>query len=61
MKALLMETFSENQVDICTYGNMKTAIIFLYGMCLEEIAREDLEYQDEQFPMIVAAVARKES
>lgn len=59
MKELFQEIFKEEQVKVYTYGNMKTAIAFMYGICQEEMERTDLEYQDEQFPMIVAAVARK--
>lgn len=59
MRRLLEEVFDVEQIEVCTYGNMKAAIAFLYGMCLEEMKIEDLEYVDEQFPMIVAAGARK--
>lgn len=59
MKKLMLEAFEEDQVEVCSYGNMKAAIAFMYGMCQEELEVSDLEYADEQFPMIVAAAARK--
>lgn len=59
IQCLLSEAFPQQNIDVYTYGNMKAAIAFLYGICLEEINQEDLKYQDEQFPMIVAATARK--
>ena len=59
MRKLLSEAFMENQIEVYTYGNMKAAIGFLYGVCQEEMEPADLEYRDEQFPMIVAASARK--
>lgn len=59
MKKLLLEVFEENQIEVCTYGNMKMAIAFMFGLCQEDMNITDLEYMDEQFPMIIAAVARK--
>lgn len=59
MRKLLSEVFIENQIEVYAYGNMKAAMGFLYGVCQEEMEPADLEYRDEQFPMIVAASARK--
>ena len=59
MKKLLAEVFDESQIEVYSYGNMKAAMAFLFGVCQEEMNLADLEYYDEQFPMIVAAIARK--
>lgn len=59
MRKWLSEIFEEEQIQVYTYGNMKAAAAFMFGLCLEEMNTDDLEYQDEQFPMIIAAVARK--
>lgn len=59
MRNLLSETFKEDQIEVYTYGNMKAAIAFMFGLCQEDMNPADLEYQDEQFPMIIAAIARK--
>lgn len=59
MKKLFQEAFKAEQIEVYTYGNMKAAIAFMYGMCQEEIKQSDLDYQDGQFPMIVAVHARK--
>ena len=47
-------------VKVQAYGNVKALICFLYGLCLEDMKVEELDYFDEQYPMIVTAVARKE-
>ncbi len=59
MKKLLAEVFDESQIEVYSYGNMKAAVAFMFGVCQEEMDLADLEYYDEQFPMIVAAIARK--
>lgn len=59
MRELLQEAFAEDQIEVHAYGNMKAAIASMFGMCQEEMNLADLEYQDEQFPLIVAAIARK--
>lgn len=60
LRKLLSECFLDNRVEISTYGNMKASIAFLYGICQEEMKQSDLEYHDEQFPLIIGAVCRKE-
>ena len=59
MKKLLAEVFEESQIEVYSYGNMKAAMAFMFGVCQEEMNLADLEYYDEQFPMIIAAIARK--
>lgn len=59
MRELLSDVFEEDQIEIYAYGNMKAAVAFMFGLCQEEMNLADLEYQDEQFPMIIAAIARK--
>lgn len=59
MKNLFSEVFCEENVIVETYGNMKAAIAFLYGLCAEEIPKEELLIKDEQFPMLVSIVAKK--
>ncbi len=60
IKKLLCNYFKEEQVEVRSYGNVKTAIAFLYGLCAEDLQSSDFAYDDEQFPMIVVASARKE-
>lgn len=53
------ESFKMENVTIETYGNMKIAMAFLYGMCAEELLEDDFLYRDEQYPMIIAIKATK--
>ena len=59
LKRLLSETFGEENVKVTCYGNAKTSAAMLYGLCLEDMSEEDLEYTDEQYPMLIGAVCRK--
>lgn len=59
MKKILLESFDEREIKVYTYGNMKAAMAFLYGICQEEMRQSDLEYYDEQFPLIIGATCRK--
>lgn len=60
MRKILCECFPKDSVEVCSYGNVKTTICFLYGLCIENLLESDFEYNDEQYPMVIAAVARKE-
>lgn len=59
----LRKLFEENpevdSVEIFTYGNVKTAAAFLYGISFEELNRTDLEPCDPNYQLIIAAVVRK--
>lgn len=59
MKRLLMGKFEESKINILSYGNVKTAISFLYGLCQEDLDEADYSYDDEQYPVIVAGIAQK--
>ena len=56
---LFSECFDSKNVEVTTYGNVKAAIAFLYGLCAEEVPNETFEYQDEQYPMVVTIRAIK--
>jgi SAM-dependent methyltransferase len=47
--------------DIVTkgYGNILAAVAFLYGIAAEELAHDELEYDDPVYPLIACAVVRK--
>lgn len=51
--------FEKDKVSVYSYGNMKTAIAFMYGICLEEMDVSDLEYEDEQYPLVLGIFVRK--
>ena len=56
----LMETVANpEKIDIYTYGNVKSACAFLYGVASEELSKEDLEYSDPDYQLSICAVVRR--
>jgi SAM-dependent methyltransferase len=56
---LFGEVFGADQVTVRSYGNVLSAIAFLMGMAYEELSREELDVNDEIFPLIIAIRATK--
>jgi len=56
---LLQEHFPEPCINVQAYGNILTAISFLYGLAAEEIAQEDLDYQDPDYEVVITGYAVK--
>lgn len=50
---------SEDCYEVTTYGNVKSATAYLYGMCVEDMEEEELKYVDSQFPFLITAKIRK--
>lgn len=46
--------FSEESIEVKSFGNAKTAIGFLVGMCQELLEKKDFEYNDERYPVIIS-------
>lgn len=59
LKKLFTEFVPEDNIEIQTYGNAKTATCFLYGLCAEELDAEDFLIHDELIPVIITAVVKK--
>ncbi|MGB5136641.1 MAG: methyltransferase domain-containing protein [Prochlorococcaceae cyanobacterium] len=60
MRSLLeMARFEHESIKIASYGNLKTTIAFLAGLAQEDLEQRDYEFNDPQYPLIVAALARK--
>lgn len=59
LRMIMEETFDKDKIEIFGYGNIKTTIAFLYGLCVEDLSEEDFSYDDEQFPMLIGCVVRK--
>lgn len=59
MRRLFSESFDDKNVEVHAWGNMKTAIASLYGLCAEDLERKDFESNNEQFPVIITVCARK--
>ena len=59
IRALLKKYFAEENIDIQVYGNVKTAVGLLYGVCAENFSDEDFTYNDNQFQVIIGARVTK--
>ncbi len=51
--------FEDEGVECFSYGNVKTAMCFLYGMCMEQLVESDFKYQDEQYPLVLGIKLKK--
>jgi len=55
-RSLFEENF-EGDVEIDAYGNVLTAMCALHGLAAEELSREELEYKDRGFDVIITVRA----
>jgi glycosyltransferase involved in cell wall biosynthesis len=58
-RRLLEERFQSDSVIVEAHGNVLAATAFLYGLAVEELKCSDLDVDDPNFPVIVAARATK--
>jgi SAM-dependent methyltransferase len=59
LRTMLAGKFDEGNVRTQSHGNVFAAICFLTGLSLAEVDAEKLRYDDERYPVIVAACAHK--
>jgi SAM-dependent methyltransferase len=59
MTRMLSEIFSKQNITINTHGNVLVAASFLYGMGLPEISKENRDYHDPCYQVIITAKAVK--
>jgi len=59
MERIMQEHFSEEKITIKTYGNVLVASAFLYGMGLPEIKKEQMDYHDPHYQVIITVSATK--
>jgi hypothetical protein len=52
VRRLFTDVFHRENVEIHTYGNVRTCAAFLYGVAAEELAQGDLDLVDPWFPLI---------
>jgi len=50
-----------NEMEICTWGNVKSSIYYWIGLSEEELSKSDLDHQDDNFPCLVTVKAVKKS
>lgn len=59
MRSLFEPLFGKGNVKVQSYGNVKTTVAMLYGMCREELSDSDFEVSDEDYPLILSVLLRK--
>ena len=59
IKRIIEEVCGVGDACIKTYGNVKTATAYLYGICVEELSSADFIDNDERFPFIIGARINK--
>lgn len=59
LKRLFAEIVGEDNVQVHVYGNVKTAVLKLYGACAEELDKEEFAYVDSDYQVMISAVIRK--
>jgi len=52
---LLAETFDQGLADVQVFGNVHIATAFLYGMSINEISKDSLNFTDPSYQVIIAA------
>lgn len=60
-RRLLTEVFPEERISVRAYGNVLAATAFLHGLTVKEIRREELDYQDPNYEVILGIRAVKPS
>ncbi len=51
--------FGQENVSVKSYGNVKTAIAMLYGLCCEDLVESDFAVYDKDYPVIIGAILHK--
>ena len=59
MKKMFGEIFSEKSVTTEKYGNVLTASSFLYGLGVGELKKEEYDFMDPDYPVIITVRATK--
>jgi hypothetical protein len=59
LKRLLEKYTQPENISIKTYGNVKAASAFLYGLSCGDISKHDLDHHDSDYQVLIAASVRK--
>ena len=59
VKRMFGEIFGAENIQVECFGNVKTAISLLYGLCCEDLTEEDFAYRDRNYQVIIGIVAHK--
>ncbi|MHB8853419.1 MAG: hypothetical protein ACYC6P_08715 [Ignavibacteriaceae bacterium] len=56
---MFSEVFGKENISIKTYGNVLSSIALLEGLSVGELTKDELEFVDPDYQMIIAVVAQK--
>ena len=59
LRALFEDAFDKENITVDSYGNVKTAVCFLYGLCREDLSDDDYAVNDEMYPVILTLACHK--
>ena len=59
MIKLFVPLFGKENVQVESFGNVKTAMGVLYGLCYEDLEKSDFETNDDIYPVIITVLLRK--
>jgi len=59
IKRLFETIVPPGNITVKTYGNVKIAAAFLYGLALHEVKPKDLDYHDHDYQVVITAVVKK--
>jgi SAM-dependent methyltransferase len=59
VQRLLVGVFDADAVDVRGHGNVLAAIGFLHGLACEDLSAQELDYEDDRYPLLVTARARR--
>jgi SAM-dependent methyltransferase len=59
VRELAQQVFESENVEIDTFGNVYAALGFLHGLVSSELSREELDFHDENYQVIIGLRARK--
>ncbi|HEY2466587.1 MAG TPA: methyltransferase domain-containing protein [Terracidiphilus sp.] len=58
-RRIFAEVFADGNVAVHTYGNVLSAVAFLHGLVQAELSREELEFHDPPYELIIGIAATK--
>lgn len=59
-KWLFQEIFHPENVEVKAYGDVLTAVALLHGLATEELRREELDYHNPDYEMLITVRVMKE-
>lgn len=53
------DVFGNDNISVSSFGNVKIAVCFLYGLCQEDLCDNDYAVNDDMYPVIVTLLCHK--